>query len=338
MKTKTTTLEFFRLRVRPWGLITASGIVVAVASVVGSLGAYSWFFDLFSHFRVQYFLVLCAVAILLLIPRKRLLATSFGALAVANLCVILPLYVGRTPEHQSGLHPVRAMLANVNTKTGNATDVSAAIRRFNPDIVILEEVNTKWLADLKPVLDTYTHSEQVPRDDNFGIGLWSTFPFITSRVAYIGTAEVPSLVVEIDTPHGKCTVLATHPLPPGGKEYSELRNGHIAELPQWVRQATSPVVLLGDLNVTPWNYYFKRLLRESGLKDSAQGRGVKPTWPSFNPLMLIPIDHCLHSHGIGIVARQTGPNVGSDHFPVIVDFVIQQDGTTETCKDINDVR
>lgn len=70
---------------------------------------------------------------------------------------------------------------------------------------------------------------------------------------------------------------------------------------------------------------FKRLLRQSGLKDSAQGRGVCPTWPTFNPLMLIPLDHCLYSSGIEIMARQTGPQVGSDHFPVIVDFVIRED-------------
>jgi endonuclease/exonuclease/phosphatase (EEP) superfamily protein YafD len=224
------------------------------------------------------------------------------------------------------------MLANVNTKTGNATDVAAAIRRFNPDIVVLEEVNAKWLSDLKPVLDGYAHSEQEPREDNFGIGLWSRFPFTRSCVAHIGTAEVPSIVVELDTTKGKCTVVATHPLPPGGKEYSEFRNAQLAELPRWVRQASSPVVLLGDLNVTPWNHYFKRLLNESGLKDSSQGRGVQPTWPAFSPLMLIPIDHCLYSHGIVIVARQTGPQVGSDHFPVIIDFVIQPNEMTEANK------
>ncbi len=295
-------------------------------------GAYNWFFDLFSHFRVQYFLGLCVVAMLLLIPRKRRAAAFFGALAVANLGVILPMYIGRIPAPVSSGHSIRAMLVNVNTKTGSATDVAAAIRRFNPDVIVLEEVSGKWLSDLKPVLDSYTHSEQEPREDNFGIGLWSKFPFTRSRVACIGTAEVPSIVVEIDTPQGKCTVLATHPLPPGGKDYSEFRNGQLAELPRWVQQASSPVVLLGDLNVTPWNHYFKRLLNESGLKDSSQGRGVHPTWPTFSPLMLIPIDHCLYSHGIEIVARQTGPQVGSDHYPVIVDFVIHQNGMPEANK------
>lgn len=329
IKTDSRTPEFFRFSIRLWGVITSAGAIAATASLLGFFGAYNWFLDLCSHFRVQYFLGLSVVAMLLLIPHMRRLAACLGAVAVANLIVILPLYFGRTPALPHGGHTVRAMLANVNTKTGNATDVAAAIRRFNPDIVVLEEVSAKWLADLKPILDGYRHSEQDPREDNFGIGLWSRFPFTRSRIAHIGAAEVPSIVAEIDTPQGKCTVVATHPLPPGGREYSEFRNSQLADLPRWVREASSPVVLLGDLNVTPWSHYFKRLLQETGLKDSAQGRGVLPTWPTFNPLMLIPIDHCLYSDGIEVVTRQTGPQVGSDHFPVIVDFVIQDRRMTE---------
>ena len=323
MKTDGTNAELLRPSVRLWGLITAAGAVAGTASILGFLGSLNWLLDLCSHFRVQYFLGLSVVALLLLVSRRRKTAAVFGALAATNLVVVVPLYFGRMPAPASAGQPVRAMLVNVNTRSGSASAVADAIRRFDPDIVVLEEVSAKWLSDLKPVLDGYRHSEQEPREDNFGIGLWSRFPFTHSRVACIGTAEVPSIVAEIDTTQGKCTLVATHPLPPGGKKYSEFRNGQLAGLPRWVRQASSPVVLLGDLNVTPWNHHFKRLLDESGLKDSSQGRGVRPTWPAFNPLMLIPIDYCLYSHGIEIVDRQTGPQVGSDHFPVIVDFVIQ---------------
>lgn len=35
------------------------------------------------------------------------------------------------------------------------------------------------------------------------------------------------------------------------------------------------------------------------------------------------IDHCLYSEGIRIQNREIGPLVGSDHFPVIVDFVLE---------------
>lgn len=325
MNIKSITQNFFRVIIRPWGLITATGFIICVATVLGFLGAYYWVFDLFSHFRVQYFLGLCVVSMLLLFPRKRRSAALFGVLAVVNLIVILPLYSGITHSVVIGRYPIRAMLANVNTQFGNPTEVATAIRRYNPDIIVLEEISDKWLSDLKPVLDGYRYTEQEPREDNFGIGLWSKHPFTRSQIVYIGKAGVPSLVVEIATTQGPCTVVATHPLPPAGKAYSAFRNGQLAELPRWVRQASSPVVLLGDLNVTPWNHFFKRLLDESGLQDSSQGRGVCATWPTRFPLLRIPIDHCLYSKGIEIGSKRSGPFVGSDHFPIVVDFRIQYD-------------
>jgi endonuclease/exonuclease/phosphatase (EEP) superfamily protein YafD len=321
------TAEFFKFNVRLWGLVTAVGAFAGATTLIGFFGSLNWLMDLCSHFRVQYFMGLSVVALLLLIPRKRRSATIFGVLAVLNLGVILPLYFGKASTPPSDVTPIRAMLINVNTKLGKPADVANAIRQFNPDVVVLEEINDKWLVDLKPVFADYRHSEQEPRGDNFGIALFSKFPFTHSEVAYIGDAEVPSVMAEIATTQAKCTVLATHPLPPGSREYSELRNRQLAELPRWVQRANSPVLLLGDLNVTPWNHYFKRLVRESGLRDSSQGRGVHPTWPTFIPLLLIPIDHCLYSPGIAIANKQTGPQVGSDHFPVIVDFVIETDGS-----------
>jgi len=87
--------------------------------------------------------------------------------------------------------------------------------------------------------------------------------------------------------------------------------------------ANTPLLLLGDLNVTPWNHHFKKLLRHTGLKDSTQGYGVQPTWPTYYPWLWIPIDHCLYSSSIHVVGRKVGEHVGSDHYPVIIDFAIK---------------
>jgi endonuclease/exonuclease/phosphatase (EEP) superfamily protein YafD len=80
-----------------------------------------------------------------------------------------------------------------------------------------------------------------------------------------------------------------------------------------------PVLLLGDLNVTPWNRHFRLLLERTGLRDSSRGRGVQPTWPAGSLLFAIPLDHGLHSPDIAILQRRIGGDVGSDHLPVIID-------------------
>ncbi len=306
-------------RIGAAGLLAAAGAV----SLLGFLGSLHWALDLLSHFRVQYLVVLAVTALLLAALRRWRPAALAGALAAVNLAAILPLYSGGTTRPAASAGTLRAMLINVNTRSGDPQRVAAAVAELAPDVLALEEVNQQWLEDLGPSLAGFAHSVAEPRDDNFGIALFSRFPVTRSRIAWIGEAEVPSAEAVIRTPGGPCTVLVTHPLPPGGGEYSRLRNAQLAALPAWVREAEPPVLLLGDLNASPWSPHFRRLLRDSGLQDSARGWGVQPTWPVFNPLLRIPIDHALHSPGIGIVRRAIGPDVGSDHFPLIVDFAVE---------------
>src|SRR5690606_16534395 len=42
------------LGIRVDGLLEVAGVLGCMATLFGSLGRYWWFFDLFSHFRVQY--------------------------------------------------------------------------------------------------------------------------------------------------------------------------------------------------------------------------------------------------------------------------------------------
>ena len=314
--------KFVQFRIRLWSLITAAGAIASVVTILSFFGPLSWFFDLISHFRVQYFLALTAAALLLLIPRQHKAALCFTLLATANLSMILPLYLGHA-EGCSGSHPTfRAMLLNVNTKLGNADRVRAVINKFDPDIVVLEEVNARWIEDLRLVTSRYAHSKIQPREDNFGIALYSRLPISQANIVYIGGAGVPSVIAEVDVAGERATVISTHPLPPAGSSYSRWRNDQLEKIPDFVGNATSPVLLLGDLNVTPWSHHFRRLLKRSGLRDASQGSGVQPTWPTHNRLLRIPIDHCLHSPEIVVVQKEIGPHVGSDHFPVIVDFIV----------------
>ena len=319
MKTKIPT--FLRPTVRLWGLLTSAGVVACFATLFGFFGRSSWFLDLFSHFRVQYVLGLAVIGSILLAGRRRMTAVIFLAFACVNLGLVLPLYFGETRAVPQGANTLRAMLLNVNTSHGDVQRVRQVVEEVDPDILVLEEISSKWVSELAWLTNSHPHCHIQAREDNFGIGLFSKLPLAESKTAYIGSAGVPTILATVSTEETDLRVIATHPLPPGGRVYSRWRNEQLDQLSSHLCSPL-PLILLGDLNTTPWNYHFRRLLRRSGLSDSSKGRGVQPTWPSNNPLMLIAIDHCLHSADITIVDRKIGGNVSSDHYPVIIDFVI----------------
>ena len=307
-------------RVSVIGLLMAAGFVAGAATAFGFLGRFWWFFDLFSHFRMQYFAGLALVALILLLMDSRKAACAAAGLALVNLIMILPWFFG-ADSAPDGLQSRRLMLLNVNTRMGSPERVLASIRKYEPDILVLEEISSEWTMHLAGLEDDYPYSSVMPREDNFGIALYSKLPISDERIEYIGSAMVPSIVATISAGSTQLHVVATHPVPPAGAQYSGWRNEQLSLLPSYV-SGKLPVILAGDLNVSPWNHYFRKLLAETGLRNSAQGRGYRPTWPSYMPLLRIPLDHILHSQDIIITGMFVGEDTGSDHYPVVTDFVV----------------
>jgi len=79
-------------------------------------------------------------------------------------------------------------------------------------------------------------------------------------------------------------------------------------------------MVAGDLNITPFSQIFFKFLQHAQLVDTGRGQGWQPTWFSRMPWFAIPIDHVLCSEKIQVFKRKTGPAMGSDHNPLIVEF------------------
>ncbi|NJL72849.1 MAG: hypothetical protein HC888_15485 [Candidatus Competibacteraceae bacterium] len=112
------------------------------------------------------------------------------------------------------------------------------------------------------------------------------------------------------------TIIFAHPVIP--KDKFNIRNGELSEIASAAGNAKTPVIVFGDLNCSPWSYYFAKLLEVGRLSDSERGFGFQPTWTTKWPLPCIPIDHCLASNRFYAVERVVGPSIGSDHLPVYV--------------------
>jgi endonuclease/exonuclease/phosphatase (EEP) superfamily protein YafD len=304
-------------------LLRLLGEATALFTLTGFLGRFWWAFDITSHFRAQY-LAGAAVLAVAQALRRRWRSTGFAvALAAVNAAVLVPhtgLFPSATDAGPATAPSVRAVLLNVRTDNREFGRVRDFLRETRPDFAVLEEIDAVWRRELEPLRDLFPHTLVESRGDNFGIMLLSRHPLAEARVIYLGDAGVPSVFARVTIGGKALTVLGTHPLPPGGREYSEHRNRQLVEIARFLAAQPGPLVLLGDLNTTPWNFHYQRLLADSGLRNSAVGRGYQSSWPAAPVFLRIPIDHCLLSPELRVVRRVTGPAVGSDHLPVVVEF------------------
>lgn len=310
---------FLRLRISVWGVLTAAGFLAGLGTLAGFFGRYAWWLDLGSHFRPQYTALFAALALGCAAARRWPAAGGALALALLNGALLLPFLPLRPslPPAPGGL---RVMLINVNTERGRPDLVQAAVEREQPDVLVLEEISARWLVALAGLATGFPHRVQDAREDNFGIALWSRRPWSEARVIALGDAGVPSIRATLPLRGTSVCVLATHPLPPGGPAYSRYRNGQLAEIADFVCARPEPVLVVGDLNVTPWSPYFRDLLRATGLHNSSTGRGLHGSWPAWFPLSRIPIDHVLHDPRLAVRDKRVGDYVASDHLPVVVDL------------------
>jgi len=317
-----------KLRVFGWRLLTVLVAVAGSCTVAGFLGRWWWVLELNCHFRLQYLLVLTFATGFFVLGRKRKRAFIAGLLAVANLLPIVPVYfrpcpgghLRETANTANGPRLVRALLLNVEQPNRSFAKAIELIANVDPDFAVLLETDTKWADALRGGLVGYPYAVSEPQDSRFGLMLLSRLPIVDQEVVFSVAQNLPSLKADLLVDEHRFTVIATHAVPPKSGRHARLRNGQLTALAALVTGQRGPVIVLGDLNVTPWSPFFYDLLAEAGLLDSRRGFGLQPSWPtSFAPLR-IPIDHCLATPDVTIHDRWIGPQVGSDHFPVVVEF------------------
>ncbi len=297
------------------GLLEAAAGLTLVVSTAASLDVENAWWQLFSHFRLQYFGASLVFGVLLVLLRHR--RGAFLALFAAgiNAAYVLPWYVG---DAHTGGQPLRLLQTNVLSINDNYDGLIALVDAEAPDIVVVEEVTAAWAEAIAALADDYPYRYVIPRSDNFGIALLSRAPFVNVRHLASPPLGFPTIQARIDW-HGKpFDLIASHPTVPVNPVVYAARNRQLDNLAVLVAESEGPVVLVGDLNATPWDRHYRRLEASTGLRNARRGFGIVPTWPTFLPIAMIPIDHVLISPEIGVQSVAAGPDIGSDHLPLIV--------------------
>lgn len=311
----------FRLDLRWSSAWVLLGYLTVLATLAGFASRLWWVLELASHFRFQYLIILAGLTFGLAATRRYKSSLIFLLGSALNLAVIAPSYMSGSDSSAAEL-PLRVMSLNVQRSNQNYAEVRHIIERHSPDLIVLQEVDIGWLRELSGLSKQYPYTINEARNTNFGIALFSKFALQKADIVYLSDARYPSILADVAIDDRRITILGTHPPPPTGAFYAQLRNTQLTAIVRARQRANGPFLLLGDLNTSPWSYHFIRLLEEADLHSAARGYGVLPTWPAQLFPMGIPIDHCLHSEGIKVVDFRLGERVGSDHLPIFVDLMI----------------
>ena len=296
-------------------LVVLAFAAFCVTNAMSVLARYHWSFELMTHFTVHSMLGAIVFAVLLSLFRKWKLTAVAILILSLNASQVCPYLVTGT-QAATDHGGLKVLVSNVHTSNVQHPLLKDMISDEQPDFVVLLEVNDLWSSQLEPLRDEYPHVVKRIRNDNFGIAVFSRLPLEESRILEFGDSRVPSIVSRVQVDGTTTTLIATHPLPPVGASYAATRDAHMEALATFVSACDGHVVVMGDLNTTPWSPCFLDFLEVSGLSDPRRGCGILPTWPGEYSRIGIPIDHVLVSSGIEVTDLRVCDSIGSDHRPL----------------------
>jgi endonuclease/exonuclease/phosphatase (EEP) superfamily protein YafD len=306
---------------------------LVAATLGGFCGDWHWVLDLLSHFR-WYYLLAAAGGLAVAVVRGAGLAmhTALAVVLALNAWTMLPYWLPAArpaaPAADAAAAAVSLISLNVLRFNQDTAPTIDYLRRRSADVVAVLEVSPEWGQALDTLADIYPHRRIEPRLDNFGIALLSRWPLIDPQMVEFGDTGYPNIVADIDRPAGRFRCIAIHPYPPYSHTSSAMLVRHLHAVGVAAARSPLPCIVAGDFNATPWSAGFRAFAAESGLRDTALGRGVQPSWNARSLFIRIPIDHIFAPPTAKVVRRVVGPDVGSDHYPVEAELILPREHVT----------
>ena len=300
-----------------FGLFEAATILLVIFSIGTLFAASHRYLELFSHFRFQYFVSSLLLLMIFAIRQRIFFCSVLVGLTILNATFVLPWYVGRDRPEANGV-TFKLLHANVYRDNSETAALLAQIDAEDPDLVILQEMSSIWLAALQELGEEYPYSVAEAQDGAFGIGLFSKFPLDDARIVRAPPLDLPEIRAIVRLGEQRINLVSAHPMPPVGRAETEARNAQLRALGDDLAKTSGPTVFVGDLNISMWAPTYQSFENTSGLRNGRKGFGIVSTYPVFFRPAGIPIDHCLVSNGIRVFEFRAGSKIGSDHLPIVV--------------------
>lgn len=290
---------------------------LGVASATALFRSDAWIADLVESFRphllVAAFVALPSGFTLRAGSRSAVLAILVACFVVNSAAIIRTARVATAPPEARG--GIRLTVVTVNLLWSNRQHhlLRDWLKNEAPDIIVTQETTSRWAAELAKQGGLFPHRRLPgPMDD---LAILSRHPFDMAEEVGIRTHGTLAMAT-LSVGQRRVDLMTLHASVPTSPAWRVARDVMFEDIARFARRTRYPLIVAGDFNATPWNRSMRRLVRESPLRH-APGFW-RPTWTDRVPLWMgIPIDHVLAATDCRVVDRRVGPDVGSDHRPVV---------------------
>jgi endonuclease/exonuclease/phosphatase (EEP) superfamily protein YafD len=309
-----------RWRGRTAALLTVASVGLLLSTAIAlALGTHWWVAELLTNLPVQHALTFTVLLLAgALLRQWRLTALAAIGLAV-NLAIVVPVVSGlaaeEPPPPAEGASSLEVTFHNTKYRV-RRVDARNYLAERHDDVVVLSLPSDTWATEIEQA--AFGLVPRAGRDTGFAndLELLVLVRDPDARVIVHRPTEDPrdailqvDLVLDGELVH----VLAAHPVSPLTPTRAAQRDRMLERLTMMANELPGPVVVVGDLNATPWSPRLQALLDGAELVDSQLGHGLQPSYPATRGRLGLAIDHVLHTDEFTTIERELGPAFGSDH-------------------------
>lgn len=232
-----------------------------------------------------------------------------------------PLYEKKAP---SALNPELSntfslLLSNVKMDNDNYQEYKELVKEVNPDVIVLNEVNDKWVKALEEFDQHYPHHLKYPLENTYGMMIYSKLKLIEPEINFLVEDSIPSMFARLQLSSGnKVNLHCLHPEPPKPGSSTYERDTELLIIGKRIIEEEQPAIVAGDLNDVAWSSTSELFQKRTNLLDPREGRGFYNTYNVYVPLFRYPLDHFFYSKDFRLLSLKKLNSFGSDHFPIMI--------------------
>lgn len=227
---------------------------------------------------------------------------------------------------KSSDHSIRILSANVLMSNRHSEQLINLVDKYQPDLLITLESDSWWQDKLSVLKKHYPHQVQCPKDNRYGMHVFSKFNILDAQICALIEDDIPSIHILFENHQGlKMQGHFIHPAPPSPTEEdsSRPRDSELIMVAKALKGSTRPTIVAGDLNDVAWSRSTRLFMQISGFLDPRKGRGFFNTFHANYFFMRWPLDHLFHSKGFSVKRIKRLAKYGSDHFALLTELVFE---------------